>query len=100
MYLAIQYEGECEKHVVKHNTVSNFEPTDIDDYDKAKFYEAFWDGDENTECGYYRCRILYMAGELIFGGVISATKQVFYFACKCILVVHVTFFCALLTGLD
>lgn len=81
MYLAIQYEGECEKHVVTHDTVCNFEPDDIDDYDKGKLYEAFWEGDEKTKCGYYRCRILYMAGELIFVGVISDTMQVFYFAC-------------------
>lgn len=63
MYILIQYENEVEKYIVRHDVITNFDPKDIDDFDRRKFYEAYWEGDDVTEPGFYKARILHMTGE-------------------------------------
>ncbi|XP_064457761.1 uncharacterized protein LOC135368426 isoform X3 [Ornithodoros turicata] len=60
MFLLIQYEDEQNKHVVTHDAIVNFDPVDIDDFDKRKLYDAYWEGDDSTCPGFYKAYILHM----------------------------------------
>lgn len=71
MFVLIQYENEHKRYVVRADTVRNFSPMDIEDFDRTKLYEVFWDGDENTRGGYYKAQIHHITGK-------------FFTVCECV----------------
>ncbi|KAH6946030.1 hypothetical protein HPB50_011273 [Hyalomma asiaticum] len=61
MLAYIQYEIDSTTAVVEHTAVKDFTPENISDFDPAYIYDVWWSGDETTDGGFYKARVLHMA---------------------------------------
>lgn len=62
MYVYILFLDDNKTTVVQHDEIDGFHPEDVNDFDPAKTYSAYWVGDEKTCGGYYDASILHMTG--------------------------------------
>lgn len=61
MYSHVHFRDDGMKVVVPKQRIKKFSPTNLRDFDRAKWYIVQWDGDEKS--GYFRAQIMKLFGK-------------------------------------
>ncbi|KAH6920580.1 hypothetical protein HPB50_028433 [Hyalomma asiaticum] len=60
MLVCVQYEVDSATEVIQHTDVESFQPRNVADFDASQLYDVWWRGNESTDGGYYKAKVLHM----------------------------------------
>ncbi|XP_075551964.1 uncharacterized protein LOC142585249 [Dermacentor variabilis] len=60
MLVCVQYEVDGTTEVVQPDSIRNFRPTSVADFDCTALYDVWWTGDDYISGGYYKAKLLHL----------------------------------------
>lgn len=61
MFAYVRFRDDNKKVVLPVSDIKSFDPKGVDDYEKSKWYDVFWDDEKHS--GYYLAQIVKLLGK-------------------------------------